>query len=164
VEPRLVLSDSLDLVPTYATLSHCWGDGEIPKLRVNTLIEMQRAILVSRLSRTFREAMETAKQLGFEYIWIDSLCIIQENQADWLIEASRLGTIYQNSGLNIAATRSPGGDEGCFTTRKTWEASPTCVKFSQYTHPVFGTKTHIIKDKSLWEKSVAKSPLLARGW
>ena len=69
------------------------------------------------LTKTFREAIEVARRLEVEYIWIDSLCIIQDDQTDWITESARMSNVYQRATCNIAATASRDGDGGLFFDR-----------------------------------------------
>jgi hypothetical protein len=57
--------------------------------------------------------MQLTLKLGFRYIWIDSLCIVQDDPADWETESSRMAEIYHGAILTLAATSSAGDDEGC---------------------------------------------------
>lgn len=54
---------------------------------------------------------------GLRFIWIDSLCIIQDSQDDWLHESSRMGDVYRNSVLTIAASTAAEGGGGLYTDR-----------------------------------------------
>ena len=107
-------SDSIHLQSTflgfsspYVTLSHCWGEGgEILKTTKQTLERMASGIEMSSLPATFAAAVRLTKALGFKYLWIDSLCIIQDSQEDWMTECSQMGEIYTHSSLTISAVSS----------------------------------------------------------
>lgn len=75
------------------------------------------SVLFSELPKTFRGAIEVADYLSVRYIWIDSLCIIQGSEEDWLHEAALMSDVYQNSFCNIAATASKESHGGLFRTR-----------------------------------------------
>ena len=94
------------------------------KSNVSTL---QQAIPISQLSKTFKDAMEVTKRLRVRYIWIDSLCIIQDSPEDWQYEASRMGKVYEFAVCNIAATRAKDGTVGCFTARNLMGVEPCIV-------------------------------------
>ncbi|EHK19955.1 uncharacterized protein TRIVIDRAFT_155817 [Trichoderma virens Gv29-8] len=51
----------------------------------------------NKLPKSFREAMQITRRLGVEYIWINSLCIIQDDSRDWEHEAAIMGKIYEQS-------------------------------------------------------------------
>jgi hypothetical protein len=73
------------------------------------------------LTKTFKEAISIARSLGFDYIWIDSLCIIQDDAEDWKHESVRMGSVYGRSALNIAATGASNGQVGCiFDQEEDW--------------------------------------------
>jgi len=81
-DPCLVLVN--DRCGSYATLSHCWG-GSIPAMTtLCNYAERQRSIPFLSLPRQFQDAIVVTRQLGLRYIWIDSLCIIQDSQQDWI--------------------------------------------------------------------------------
>jgi hypothetical protein len=68
-------------------------------------------------SKTFQDAVIVTRHLGFRYLWIDSLCIIQDDKQDWEREVARMALVYKGSQLTIAATSSKDGSEGCFGKR-----------------------------------------------
>jgi len=68
-----------------------------------------------QLTATFRDAITICRRLGIFYLWIDSLCIIQDSKDDWKDQASKMTGIYENSFITIAATKSRNSSEGCFT-------------------------------------------------
>ncbi|CEF76176.1 unnamed protein product [Fusarium graminearum] len=67
-----------------------------------------------QLSSTYQDAITICCRLGIFYLWIDSLCIIQDSKDDWKDQASQMADIYESSFITIAATRSNDGSEGCF--------------------------------------------------
>lgn len=87
----------------YVTLSHRWGEPEPPKLQSGEQHKYSEAKLrkgsqVSDLPRAFRDAIRIVKACRLEYIWIDSLCILQDSSEghnkDWEREAAKMGDIY----------------------------------------------------------------------
>jgi hypothetical protein len=105
----------------YATLSHCWGDPNHRPLTTTdqTLACRQQGIENEELPKTFQHAVEVCRQIGIDYLWIDSLCIIQEqeSQEDWAKEAPRMGFVYGNSTLTISAAAAADSTQGCFQER-----------------------------------------------
>jgi hypothetical protein len=59
-----------------------------------------------------------ARYLEFDYIWIDCLCIVQDDREDWNREAARMAKVYSNASLTIAASVSPNCDNGFLYNRK----------------------------------------------
>lgn len=52
------------------------------------------------------------RNAGLDYVWIDSLCIVQDDHQDWLKESKRMGSIYERAEMTIAASHTPGCWEG----------------------------------------------------
>lgn len=143
----------------YCTLSHCWGMIEMVKLDRHTLIPFQKDIPLGILSKTFRHAIYAAKKLGFDFIWIDSLCIIQGDKDDWAREAGRMSSVYRYSSLNLAATAAPDGNTGMLCKR-----DPTVVKACHIKVPSRHKHRLTIASTSLWIGYIETAPLATRGW
>ncbi|KAF9632499.1 Heterokaryon incompatibility [Lasiodiplodia theobromae] len=101
---RLLESQECSAPCRYVTLSHCWGptkrEGPARLLQANYAAARTG---ITNLPRTFLEAVEVARHLQVRYLWIDSLCIIQDSPQDWESEVSQMDQIYANSYCNIAA-------------------------------------------------------------
>lgn len=101
---------------SYLALSHCWGTESSNTRTIRTNIKsMRNGIPISELPKTFQDAITVTLRLGYRLIWIDSLCIIQDDEADWERESACMADIYKNAVLVVAATRSPDGHGGCFS-------------------------------------------------
>ena len=98
----------------YTTLSHCWGAGVYCKTTTANLAFRRVSLNPSTLPRTFYEAALITQALGMRYLWIDALCIIQDDTADWEKEAAGMAAVYQGSALTIAASAARDGSLGCF--------------------------------------------------
>jgi hypothetical protein len=57
------------------------------------------------------------KRLGIRYLWIDALCIIQGDEADWTSNAARMDEIYGKATLTIAAASAASCNQGVLTLR-----------------------------------------------
>lgn len=121
---RLIDPGTLDVPPKWVTLSHCWGKAALYCTTRNNLDEHKTCIPFSKLSKTFRDAMDVAVRLGHHYIWIDSLCIIQDSEAHWHQECEVMADIYSNSVFTIAASGASDGSGGCYRTRNPWALIP----------------------------------------
>ena len=97
----------------YIALSHCWGKNPIVRTTTSTLAQRKQGIEISLLPPTFRDAIIIARRLDVRYLWIDSLCIIQDDELDWQTESAKMSTIYQHALLTISAGLSSHGG-GCF--------------------------------------------------
>jgi Heterokaryon incompatibility protein (HET) len=175
LEPRLVISKdhfagvsssgghgSSKLFNRYMTLSHCWGSIEILTLQNSNLETLRESIPLVRLPKTFRHAMKVTKSLGVRYLWIDSLCIIQDSETDWLLEAGSMYHVYQNSYCNIAATGAANGDQGCFFSRNPNTISATQVRPAW--EDVTSDTYVVVQPLGHCRSRFLDSPLLRRAW
>ncbi|KUJ13401.1 HET-domain-containing protein [Mollisia scopiformis] len=101
----------------YLALSHCWG-GKVPlQLTTKTRRSFLKSIPVEDLPQTFWDAVVITARLGYQFIWIDSLCIIQDLGTDWDQQVTIMGSIYRNAVCTIAALNAEDSSRGCFTRR-----------------------------------------------
>lgn len=107
VAPRL--RQSMGESGEWAALSHCWGKFVSKMLTSTTFDDLIHSIPMTTLSNNFQDAIKITRILGIQYLWIDSLCIIQDSTEDWLRESARMGEIYKYSVLTIAATNAEDG-------------------------------------------------------
>lgn len=119
--PRLCLSGDIESDACYVALSHCWGSVDFLTLTKNNIDIFRKQIPNLALTKTFRDAIYITQYLGFRYLWIDSLCIVQDDTADWAREAGLMAGVYGSSTVTIAASSATDGSVGCFFNRpKTW--------------------------------------------
>ncbi|KDN71188.1 putative heterokaryon incompatibility protein [Colletotrichum sublineola] len=102
---------------SYMTLSHRWGEAQFIQLRQSDEQTFRQGIPWSSLPQTFKDAVRVARHLGSNYLWIDSLCIVQDSSRDWVAEAASMGNIYKNALCNIAASDALNSLEGCLYPR-----------------------------------------------
>lgn len=110
----LVFSLHLPAQVRYATLSHCWGQHQPLRLLKSNVGCFETQVPPDLLCKTFKDSISIASGAGLRYIWIDSLCIIQDDEEDWQKESVLMADVYGNSYLNIAAAGASNGSEGCF--------------------------------------------------
>jgi hypothetical protein len=96
----------------YVTLSHCWGSIQPICLTKETEGTLRAGINSQDLPKTFRDAVSICLHLNFRYIWIDSLCIFQDNLQDWGMESALMRSVYKNASLNIAASGAANSSVG----------------------------------------------------
>lgn len=99
----------------YAALSHCWGSIPSCTTTSKNFRAYAHAIPWTALSITFRDSIEFCLELGIHHIWIDALCIVQDDKRDWEVESSKMADVYQNSYITLAATTSNDGNGGCYS-------------------------------------------------
>ncbi|KAH6713366.1 heterokaryon incompatibility protein-domain-containing protein [Leptodontidium sp. MPI-SDFR-AT-0119] len=103
----------------WVALSHCWGEVQNHPLKTtrDNLVERLAGIPPSSMPKSFMDAVAVTKALGLRYIWIDSLCIIQEDEDDWLAESKHMGSVYEEAVLTIAASSAENSTKGLFIRR-----------------------------------------------
>jgi hypothetical protein len=94
----------------YLALSHCWGAVLHVKTMTATLSSHLQSIKEESLSQLLRDAVKITRLLGHRYLWVDALCIIQDDATDWKREAAMMGSVYENAYLTIAATDGRDGN------------------------------------------------------
>jgi len=113
--PSLVLTKG-EMTGRYAALSHCWGDPRLHPLKTTreSLLDHLNGLPLDTMPQTFRDAVIISRNIGVPFLWIDSLCIVQDDEEDWKKESQLMGDIYQRAYFTIAATDSPDSYGGCF--------------------------------------------------
>lgn len=95
----------------YATLSYCWGGSlSMTTTKANKREHETTGIDVHNMPATFQDAIYIARKLGIRYIWIDALCIVQDDQDDWEAESVAMCDVFAHSKVTICAAKcsSPG--------------------------------------------------------
>jgi hypothetical protein len=102
-------------VAKYVCLSHCWGRAYHITTTSSTIRDRKAGIGWNELAKTFQDAITFTRRLGIRYLWIDSLCIVQDNSNDWSVQASKMPSICENAYVTLAATFSSSSAGGCFS-------------------------------------------------
>ncbi|GMG55276.1 unnamed protein product [Aspergillus oryzae var. brunneus] len=97
----------------YVALSYCWGGEKHLLTTQNTIRFHEAGIPWSPFPQTLKDAMHLTLELGGEFIWIDALCIIQDDLIDWK-EASKCGSVYRDALITVSATAFPNTTNGIF--------------------------------------------------
>jgi hypothetical protein len=186
---RLCEADELSNEAAYMTLSHCWGSLKIMTLTTENHQALKNRIQFDGLPKTFQDAIIVTRSLGIQYLWIDSLCIIQDSEEDWRLQARDMGDIYRYSWCNIAATAARDGRDGLFRYSKRNPAYLKHLKvriadagqpqvegvepedYWEMFHPNERTIWQGMAvgyydciDRELWVREVSQSPLGRRAW
>ncbi|KAI1308368.1 HET-domain-containing protein [Xylaria venustula] len=146
----------------YASLSYCWGDSVSFTSSRQTINARRQGIQLSEIPKTFSDAVKLCRHLGIRYLWMDSLCICQDDADDWARESARMCDVYSNAYLVIAANHASNSSQGVFHDRPT---RPSAV----LDHPELGrgVHAHLIfnRDQHDWDsRGFPEEPLSKRGW
>ncbi|KAF5592825.1 heterokaryon incompatibility protein [Fusarium pseudocircinatum] len=156
---RLYPQDITD-PPEYMTLSYRWAKTPSISLLSSNFEVFRKGAPTSQLPKTFREAITVARRFSIRYLWIDSLCIIQDSPEDWARESLQMHLVYANSACTISATASVGPDEGLFRLRTAQETLIGHIKV-----PFADGKP---RGFDLWDQHhmqrLTQGPLTDRGW
>ncbi len=152
----------------YATLSHQWGSAIPLRLTTTTINSLRRGIPASSLPKTFWDTVVIAQRLDIQYLWIDSLCIIQDDPLDWENESSQMSEIHTNSALTIAAGCASDCHSGCFSSRSDLDTYSVQVPVVVGLEPSFfvrheRTKSYPQANCSI-EAGARRSGLHSRAW
>ncbi|KAH0498030.1 hypothetical protein TgHK011_005309 [Trichoderma gracile] len=160
-------NSSLDTDTPYIALSHSWGNTMPIQLIASRLSEFTSGIAFDDLPATFRDAAALTLELGVSYLWIDSLCIIQDSASDWLHEAQRMASVYAFAHLTIAASASKNPTTGLSSSPRprTVIVRPTWTGYIQEWGLQPGQTLRITNP---WHQefgnTIVSAPLNRRGW
>ncbi|KAF5575541.1 het-domain protein [Fusarium subglutinans] len=96
----------------YTALTYCWGGHQELQLNANTTAALMKGLPVSGLPRKLQDAVLATQNLGLKFIWIDCLCIYQDNPQDIALEIAQMSKIYMYSFITIPAARAKHSNEG----------------------------------------------------
>jgi hypothetical protein len=165
----------------YVTLSHCWGGEVSPQLLEENLDSFKRGIPIDVLPETFQDAIQFAASMDeVGYIWIDSLCIIQDDEHDWTKESADMRLVYGKSFLNLSATSASNSHGGLFKDNN-FELLPEeevtvgieglpqaydkkDVPRCFHERSRFFKRQCTVVDASFWNNKVNNGPVNTRGW
>ena len=108
---RLRQTEELGRVP-FAALSYCWGGEQPMKCLSSNILSYGTAIPFEKQLPTIKDAAKVCQRIGLQYLWIDALCIIQEDSNDKSVEIAKMTSIYGSATVTIAAARSSSATEG----------------------------------------------------
>ncbi|KAL8713517.1 MAG: hypothetical protein Q9220_002379 [cf. Caloplaca sp. 1 TL-2023] len=158
---RLFLTETTAESMPYLALSHRWGGADVVKLTKANNDSMLTEIIRQTLPQTFQDAVHITRQLGFRYLWVDSLCIIQDDPKDWEREASSMSQVYSNCVLTIAALWGNDSHAGCFVARNPLETQDCRIAVVQ-DQGIYVRSSDSRRGQSLG--LVKEKPLLGRKW
>ena len=110
------METSSAIVHAYCALSYCWGDSNSFITDTVTYNERRAGFRIDSVPKTIRDAVLLTRELGLRYLWVDSLCIIQDDNADWEYEATHMCMTYSQAVVVFAAVDSPTCEMGLFAT------------------------------------------------
>ncbi|KAH7381241.1 heterokaryon incompatibility protein-domain-containing protein, partial [Phaeosphaeria sp. MPI-PUGE-AT-0046c] len=107
----------------YAALSYCWGADTQLQTTLANIAAHKLGIAILDLPQTIKDAIEIAKFVNLRYLWIDSLCIIQDSPDDWTSNCANMQQYYSNSTLTIVAGSATRCNQGFLRPKSTWHSN-----------------------------------------
>lgn len=147
----------------YITLSYCWGGYGWFTLTVANIDKLLQGISSSLLPSTVSEAILVTRALGFRYLWIDALCIIQDSESDKAIEMAMMDQVYHHSSLTICAANASKSSMG-FLNICHPRSMPDPYRLAKMNFPLPDGNTGSVLTETEWLYYPAKEPLNKRGW
>lgn len=123
----------------YATLSHCWSetDPDFPRLVRTNVRDWFGGICLDHLPQAIKDAAQVAYANKVHYLWIESLCILQDHEGDRLQQKPCVGAYFRDSVITIVAASSTSpNDSFLYPRREDW-----ITKQIEFTAPSGGTAT-----------------------
>lgn len=102
----------------YVALSYCWGTQGLFKTKRKDIDRLKRGFQLSELPKTLQDAVAVTRQLGIPYIWIDAVCIVQDDAADKERELGVMAEVYSNATITLAALSAASVTEGFLHLRR----------------------------------------------
>lgn len=157
---RLVRSSTLHKSSRYATLSHRWAKS--PTLTLNDLTEasLSTGLRPNKLPLLFQDVFKLVLTLGLSYLWIDSLCIKQDDPNDWQREASKMTSVYSGSYINVIAGHAQE-HETLFSARNPLAMTPCIVAGSSLSDLL---NIFAFSEYSEMSKRIGEMTTETRGW
>ncbi|KAJ0329843.1 hypothetical protein COL5a_003668 [Colletotrichum fioriniae] len=156
---RLQNTVALNPLPRFAALSYCWGGNQTVKCETSTLEAFEKDIPFEKLPRTIQDAVTVCSQLGVEHIWVDALCIIQnEGDDEKILEIAKMPYIYGQASFTIMASRAKTAWDGFLQDRESFTKSDQAFLLS------WQSERGEMGSIALVELETGPEPIDERGW
>lgn len=146
--------------PSYMTLSYRWSPEPRILLLSSSMNEFRRGVSYERLPQTFRDFIQVVRRFHVRYVWIDSLCIVQDSRDDWETEAPKMRYVYGNSVCTIAASAADS-HSGMSHSRTAENIQPGIIEASNL---LPGSRQYFMLDENYWKRHLHSGALHSRGW
>ncbi len=144
----------------YATLSYCWGGVAQLTTTTASLQDHLRSIDPTSLPKTITDAVEVCRAIGLRYLWVDSLCIIQDDDNDKIEQIALMGLIYKHSTLTIVAASAQKVTDGFLRDGKLNQPD---IQLPFYVDQAT-TGTVYLRWLDPFETHTSAEPIFQRGW
>lgn len=144
----------------YTTLSHRWGNKILFQTNLENIEAHRTGIDFNALPMSFRDAVIATRALGVRYLWIDAICIIQDDHSDWIDQAPLMGKIYKNARCTLAAHSAQNSTAGFLECM----SSPNPVRVADCISPNGVAGKLCIGSPRSFKETIDYSHIKQRGW
>ncbi|KAM0228022.1 hypothetical protein ACHAPO_011048 [Fusarium lateritium] len=166
-QPRLIVLSEDTITAPYVAMSYSWGSGYNATLCLENIHDFQKEIPAESLPNTIQDAIAITKTLGYEYIWIDALCIIQDSKEDWTEQSSMMGDIYGSAAFTLAAAGNPNVKDKISCRRDPRAIRPCVANIkpnTRYLGLSYPWAIYPNQPERLLFNTINESPLSRRAW
>lgn len=143
----------------YIALSHKWGTSRPMRTLRGNIDKLSERIDFTHLPKTFQDVVLVTRKLGIRYLWIDSLCIVQDDEEDWRREAQQMANIFRQAYCTIAAASASGSSDGFLNprTERRWFK----LSDKEDDNPTYLYASEVVAN---FNRDVVDGPLNERAW
>ena len=145
----------------YATLSYCWGRGTFFTLEIGNMEQFKSGIELSQLPQTLKDAVGVTQRLGLRYLWVDALCITQDDRGDWAELSTHMADVYGQAWITITVQESANVNEGCVYPLPDKFGDQISVHPHQFSEAV---SVFVTDAKDFRPRNLSQTALNSRGW
>ncbi|CAG7554650.1 unnamed protein product [Fusarium equiseti] len=115
---RYCIVSSTEAFPRFVALSYTWGQTRSFRTTMSKKEQLEKPgslnlpRIASQVPNTIRDAIELTRLLGENWLWVDSLCIVQDDPVALGHELKQMHRIYASSFLTIIAKDGHNADYG----------------------------------------------------
>ncbi|KLU81001.1 hypothetical protein MAPG_00096 [Magnaporthiopsis poae ATCC 64411] len=150
----------------YATLSYCWGAATQLTTNTANLQSHLRSIDPSSLSKTISDAIQVCRSIGMPYLWVDALCIVQDDETDKRNQIRDMGRIYKLATFSIVAASAEKAADGFLSSRLNDDSPPSWSDCTKISVLVGSGKTTTAWLVNTWDYQlqITANRVFSRGW
>ena len=162
-----VETDCIEAAPkgiNYVALSYVWGQNNILRASRDNIVDLSQpgAFREYKIPKTVRDAMLVTRKIGYTYLWVDVLCIVQDDDADKATQVQNMNLVYGWSDLTIVAADSKDAHAGLSGTSS--DSRNGKQQTMTMAAPRNGEISLVVTWPAFDDKQRAKSIWASRGW
>ncbi|KAF2720574.1 HET-domain-containing protein [Polychaeton citri CBS 116435] len=154
----------------YLALSYCWGrptSSTAYMLKTTNIDGHKNSVDADTLPSTIKDLVHVARNLHVRYVWVDAMCILQDDRLDWEQQSEKMLEIYGNAFLTVSASSAAAAAEGFLTEPHASHAFAGKVAGAPVDQAVYLTPRQVLAtplDLALPGGPFAAEPVGKRGW